>query len=110
MQRAVVNISKYERKKVKEFAHRRSFSTDTENSEDFFNILQPKRYWKINNPKPLFDQFAKRLNITKPSDWYKVSRQDLMDDEVGLVINNVFKGSLNKGILRDQLIISVDSL
>jgi hypothetical protein len=64
--------------------------------------------WKFKNQKGIwedketrrkyFDMLATRLNITNPTDWYKIKSADLTEIGASTVINNYYKNSLPTAI------------
>lgn len=56
---------------------KRNFSTVAAESLSSFDAVT-RGYWtKLQNQRNFFDQLAKKLNIEKQDDWYKVSPKDI---------------------------------
>jgi hypothetical protein len=69
---------------------------------DTWRNIQPKGHWQdLNNQQQFFEKLAIKLNITKPSDWYKVTSNKVFE-EGGTFIKKYYNGSLIQGTLCDR--------
>jgi hypothetical protein len=61
--------------------------------------FKPKGYWRdIKNQRAFFDQLAKKLDISKPADWYHISAETVQKLG-GAFVHYQYNDSLVKGKL-----------
>jgi hypothetical protein len=69
---------------------------DTNWKREWFTKL-PKSYWKsMENRRNFLDEIAKKLNIKTPSDWGKVTNQQLFEHGRSSLLGHYYNGSLFK--------------
>jgi hypothetical protein len=57
----------------------------------------PQGYWNsLQNQRQFFDSLAKKFNIQKPEDWYKITVDEVVHNG-GSFIQRHYKGSLLRG-------------
>jgi hypothetical protein len=61
---------------------------------------KPYGFWRdIQQQRLFFDQLATKLNITKPTDWYKINSKQADAAGAGSIIKKYYSGSLIRGTI-----------
>jgi hypothetical protein len=61
--------------------------------------LNPNGHWnRIQNQRQFFDNLAIKMNIKRPEDWYRVTRQTVLDEGGNFIVRH-YRGSHLRGEL-----------
>jgi hypothetical protein len=66
--------------------------------KSIWEAKRPHGYWKdIGNQRAFLERIAKKYDVQKPEDWYKIQAKGLLKEDGGYLINAYYNGSLVQG-------------